>query len=133
MMPETTTEWLDIQDEAALKEAVKFVITPPLVGSQLSRDAADEAGVHGWMKSASRRAYVLFQLLSLLPLKHRLSARGNGDPVLNGALMSASSRIRQSAKGTEIPLHRDAVVHHWFRENARLKLDDLTVPLLILH
>jgi hypothetical protein len=75
---------------------------------------------------------VNLQILSMLPLKLRLSSQWEAKPVLDASLKAAQVRIKQAAKGETPSVHPNGKVHFWFSELRRLKLDQLTVPLIKL-
>jgi hypothetical protein len=126
-------DWIDARKKLQVEEAVARVLDPPLVGGPASRRAAELAGIDDWMKGARLRAFIKLQMLSMLPLKKRLAAAGRGTQILEPALKAAEVRVKAAAKLERPVIHDDAMLHFWFEELRRLKLDDVRLPLIRLR
>lgn len=126
-------EWFEARKRDNVNEAVTRVLQPMLVGDEASKAAAELAGRSDWMRRAGGRAFMKFQILSMLPMASRVMATGRGAQILSPALNASQRRLKQLAKGKEAVVHPEEIVHRWFAEAARLGLDGLGVPLIKLR
>ena len=84
------------------------------------------------MNRAPKRALVMFQVLSMLPMERMYFGHGEGEVILQPALSAAKLRLKTSS-GEKPPIHRDGVSDFWWRELRRLGFSELTVPFVKLR
>jgi len=128
-------EWIDASDETAIAGAVQSVVGVSLLGPKIADLEAAGGVPAGWKAHAAsgKRALVTLSILSMLPLRKKLIAAGGGKPMLTAALASAEHRLAVATRGREPIVHRDGIPHFWFQEFKRLSLDNIAVPLVMLH
>jgi hypothetical protein len=125
--------WLQPNDEAGLRKAVQQIVMPCLSLPLSEERASDDVFPANWKDGRVLRAFIMVQTGSMLAVKRKLIAAGAGKAILTGEIAQAEHRLGEVTKVGPSPIHRDGVVHFWFREMARLGLTGLTVPLIKLR
>lgn len=133
-LPSATFEWLPAGKKAPLADALKFMFRPPVFSWAQAAFAAADIGVEDWNKSSfiRKRALVMFQVLSMLPVERMYFGHGEGEVILKPAINAARLRLKTSSGGKP-PIHRDGVSDFWWRELRRLGFSELTVPFVKLR
>jgi hypothetical protein len=120
-------------DEVALRDAFGR-----LLGPRWTVPVAEERdGAHcypsDWDDGRALRAFILMQILSMLPIEKKLIGAGMGKAILDAELGFAKGRLSAARKGYVSPIHRDGIPHFWFGEAHRLNVVGFSVPLIKLR
>lgn len=133
-LPKPTFEWLPPGKKAPLKEALDELFFPKSYSWAAAESKALELGIEDWKKAsfARKRALVLFQAQSMIPMERIFFGYHDGEVVLKPILNAAQLRLK-GRKAQKADIHRDGLVHFWWSELRRLSLGDLSVPLIKLR
>ncbi|RIV82738.1 hypothetical protein [Aurantiacibacter zhengii] len=79
------------------------------------------------------RAFITLMCRSQLPVRNMLVGFGAGKPIVAGAIGTVEHALKARCKADAGRVHRDEIPHRWFEELRRRQLDEISVPVMLLH
>lgn len=125
--------WSPIGRRALMRDSLTALFRPPWHRLPEGDPFYDPDLVFSDDWDPGRRALMTLMSRSQLPLRNMLVGFGAGKPIVSAAIGSVEHLLKGRCRAGPEIVHRDEIAHRWFDELRRRGLDDISVPVLLLH